>query len=158
MGQFKVFDRDAAEETKGGGQTRYYDMLMWGEVSTAPKQSIREKDGVRRCMFGVRWMKHKFCNCIVLEKKSPAAYEAASYLKMGDMVLAAGRLREYTYTPDKGKRKGEPIIGQDANITFLVAERAVASILDNMAEGALPAMEETVDGFNPSIDEEEPEW
>ena len=156
MGQFKVLDRESGESSENRS-ARYFDMLTWGEIYSPPKLSIREKDGRKRVNFGLRWKKHTFVNCVVIEKDDPSLYDTACRLKLGDWVLAAGRLREYTYTPEKGKRAGQPVVGQDAKIEYLIPQRAVAAILDSMYSGELPTLEENVAEFDPEL-EDEPEW
>ena len=156
MGQFKVLDRDSGENSENRS-ARYYDMLVWGEIYSPPKMSIREKDGKKRINFGIRWKKHTFVNCVVIEKGDPNLYDTACRLKLGDYVLAAGRLREYTYTPTKGKNAGNPVVGQDAKIDFLVPQRSLAAIMDRMYEGDLPDLEENLSEFDPEL-EDEPEW
>lgn len=158
MGQFKVLDKESSEGNPGDQRyARYYDMLTWGEVSGPPRLSIREKEKsqTRRCNFSVRWKKHTFVNCVVIEKESPDAYEAASALRGGDWVLMAGRLREFSYTPTKGKHAGEQVMGQDAKITFIVPQRAIGSVMEKLAELEPPDEVESMD-----FDEEtgEPEW
>lgn len=156
MGQFKVLDRDISEGQPGDNRTaRYYDMLTWGEISDPPKVSIRERDKTRRCSFSIRWKKHTFVNCVVIEKDSPGAYLAAQELRKGDTVLLAGRLREYTYTPTKGKRAGEQIQGQDAKVSVIIPQRLIGKLMESMSEGE---PEDETDGLY--IDEEtgELEW
>ena len=135
MGQFKVLDKESSEGNPGDQRyARYYDMLTWGQVSGPPKLSIREKGNTRRCNFSVRWKKHTFINCVVIEKESPDAYAAASALRGGEWVLIAGRMREFSYTPTKGKHAGEQLQGQDAKIDFLAPQRASAVVMEKIAE------------------------
>lgn len=135
MGQFKVLDKESSEGNPGDQRyARYYDMLTWGQVSGPPKLSIREKGNTRRCNFSVRWKKHTFINCVVIEKESPDAYTAASALRGGEWVLIAGRMREFSYTPTKGKHAGEQLQGQDAKIDFLAPQRASAVVMEKLAE------------------------
>lgn len=135
MGQFKVLDKESSEGNPGDQRyARYYDMLTWGQVSGPPKLSIREKGNTRRCNFSVRWKKHTFINCVVIEKESPDAYAAASALRGGEWVLIAGRMREFSYTPTKGKHAGEQLQGQDAKIDFLAPQRASAVVMEKLAE------------------------
>lgn len=156
MGQFKVLDRDSGENSENRS-ARYYDMLVWGEIYSPPKLSIREKDGKKRVNFGIRWKKHTFVNCVVIEQQDPSLYDTACRLKLGDLILAAGRLREFTYTPTKGKNAGKPVIGQDAKISFLVPQRSLSAIMDEMYGGELPTLEENLAEFDPEL-EDEPEW
>lgn len=135
MGQFKVLDKESSEGNPGDQRyARYYDMLTWGQVSGPPKLSIREKGNTRRCNFSVRWKKHTFINCVVIEKESPDAYAAAAALRGGEWVLIAGRMREFSYTPTKGKHAGEQLQGQDAKIDFLSPQRASAVVMEKLAE------------------------
>ena len=135
MGQFKVLDKESSEGNPGDQRyARYYDMLTWGQVSGPPKLSIREKGNTRRCNFSVRWKKHTFINCVVIEKESPDAYAAAAALRGGEWVLIAGRMREFSYTPTKGKHAGEQLQGQDAKIDFLAPQRASAVVMEKLAE------------------------
>ena len=135
MGQFKVLDKESSEGNPGDQRyARYYDILTWGQVSGPPKLSIREKGNTRRCNFSVRWKKHTFINCVVIEKESPDAYAAAAALRGGEWVLIAGRMREFSYTPTKGKHAGEQLQGQDAKIDFLAPQRASAVVMEKLAE------------------------
>lgn len=135
MGQFKVLDKESSEGNPGDQRyARYYDMLTWGQVSGPPKLSIREKGNTRRCNFSVRWKKHTFINCVVIEKESPDAYAAAAALRGGEWVMMAGRMREFSYTPTKGKHAGEQLQGQDAKIDFIEPQRAAAVVMEKLAE------------------------
>lgn len=135
MGQFKVLDKESSEGNPGDQRyARYYDMLTWGQVSGPPKLSIREKGNTRRCNFSVRWKKHTFINCVVIEKESPDAYVTAAALRGGEWVMMAGRMREFSYTPTKGKHAGEQIQGQDAKIDFIEPQRASAAVMEKLAE------------------------
>lgn len=136
MGQFKVLDKDISEGKPGDQRTaRYFDMLTWGEICDPPRVSIRERDNTRRCSFGIRWKKHTFINCVVIEKDSPGAYAVATELRKGETALIAGRLREYTYTPAKGKHAGEQIQGQDAKVSVLIPQRIIGKLMESMSEG-----------------------
>ena len=135
MGQFKVLDKESSEGNPGDQRyARYYDMLTWGQVSGPPKLSIREKGNIRRCNFSVRWKKHTFINCVVIERDNPDAYAAAAALRGGEWVLIAGRMREFSYTPTKGKHAGEQLQGQDAKIDFITPQRASAVVMEKLAE------------------------
>lgn len=135
MGQFKVLDKESSEGNPGDQRyARYYDMLTWGQVSGPPRLSIREKGNTRRCNFSVRWKKHTFINCVVIEKDSPDAYVTAAALRGGEWVLIAGRMREFSYTPTKGKHAGEQLQGQDAKIDFIAPQRASAFVMEKLAE------------------------
>mgnify|MGYP002517881263 FL=1 len=94
-------------------------------------------------------------NCVVIEKDSPGAYLAAQELRKGDTVLLTGRLREYTYTPTKGKRAGEQIQGQDAKVSVIIPQRLIGKLMETMSEGE---PEDETEGLY--IDEEtgELEW
>lgn len=156
MGQFKVLDKESSEGSPGDQRyARYFDMLTWGEVSGPPKLSIRERDKTRRCSFSVRWKKRTFINCVVIEKESPDAYAAAAALHGGEWVLLAGRMREFSYTPAKGKHAGEQIQGQDAKVTIIIPQRVAASVMESLLESE--PSEET-DGFVLDEDTGEPEW
>ena len=135
MGQFKVLDKESSEGNPGDQRyARYYDMLTWGQVSGPPKLSIREKGNTRRCNFSVRWKKHTFINCVVIEKESPDAYVTAAALRGGEWVMMAGRMREFSYTPTKGKHAGEQLQGQDAKIDFIEPQRVPAAVMEKLAE------------------------
>lgn len=135
MGQFKVLDKESSEGNPGDQRyARYYDMLTWGQVSGPPRLSIREKGNTRRCNFSVRWKKHTFINCVVIEKDAPDAYVTAAALRGGEWVLIAGRMREFSYTPTKGKHAGEQLQGQDAKIDFIAPQRASAVVMEKLAE------------------------
>lgn len=156
MGQFKVLDKDSSEGNPGDQRyARYYDMLTWGQVSGPPKLGIRERDKTRRCNFSLRWKRHTFINCVVIEKNAPDAYAAASALRGGEWVLIAGRMREFSYTPGKGKHAGEQLQGQDANVEFLIPQRVSAAVMEKLAEMEPPDEIEASD-----FDDEtgEPEW
>ena len=156
MGQFKVFDKESSEGNPGDQRyARYYDMLTWGQVSGPPRLSIRERGNTRRCNFSVRWKKHTFINCVVIEKESPDAYAAASALRGGEWVLIAGRMREFSYTPTKGKHAGEQLQGQDAKIFFIEPQRASAAVMEKLMEME-PSDEVEASDFD--NDAEEPEW
>lgn len=156
MGQFKVFDKESSEGNPGDQRyARYFDMLTWGEVSGPPKLSIREKGNTRRCNFSVRWKKHTFINCVVIEKESPDAYAAAAALHGGEWVLLAGRMREFSYTPAKGKHAGELLQGQDAKVTIIIPQRAAASVMESLLESE-PSDE--TEGFVLDEDTGEPDW
>lgn len=156
MGQFKVLDKESSEGNPGDQRyARYYDMLTWGQVSGPPRLSIRERGNTRRCNFSVRWKKHTFINCVVIEKESPDAYSAAAALRGGEWVLIAGRMREFSYTPTKGKHAGELLQGQDAKIFFIEPQRASAAVMEKLMEMEPPDEVEAADFDN---DSEEPEW
>ena len=156
MGQFKVLDKESSEGNPGDQRyARYYDMLTWGQVSGPPRLSIRERGNTRRCNFSVRWKKHTFINCVVIEKESPDAYAAASALRGGEWVLIAGRMREFSYTPTKGKHAGEQLQGQDAKIFFIEPQRASAAVMEKLMEME-PSDEVEASDFD--NDAEEPEW
>lgn len=135
MGQFKVLDKESSEGNPGDQRyARYYEIQTWGQVSGPPRLSIRGKDNTRRCNFSIRWKKHTFINCVVLEKESPDAYIVATNLRGGDWVQINGRMREFSYTPTKGKHAGEQLQGQDAKVDFIIPERAIAAVMEKLAE------------------------
>ena len=155
MGPFKVLDKESSEGNPGDQRyARYYDMLTWGQVSGPPKLSIRERGNTRRCNFSVRWKKHTFINCVVIEKESPDAYAAASALRGGEWVLIAGRMREFSYTPSKGKHKGEQLQGQDAKVDFIEPQRAAASVMEKLAEMEPADEMEAADFYDEAEDRE----
>ena len=92
---------------------------------------------------------------MVIEKESPDAYAAASALRGGEWVLIAGRMREFSYTPTKGKHAGEQLQGQDAKIFFIEPQRASAVVMEKLMEME-PSDEVEASDFD--NDAEEPEW
>ena len=158
-GQFKVFDADATEGDPKDPKTRkVFDAMTWGEVSKAPEFGVRTKDGVERVSFGVRWKKRTFCNCFVLRDDDPFAYDIASRLRVGDPVTVIGRMREYRYTPEKGKNAGRTIVGQDCKASMIVPMRMLASFVAMMDGGEAPDLSASIAEFNPDIDAEEMDW
>lgn len=158
-GQFKILDKDATQGDLHDPKTRkVFDALTWGEISKGPDFSIRTKDNVERITFGIRWKKHTFCNCIVLKKDDPYAYDIASRLKIGDPVAVLGRLREYSYTPEKGRNAGKTMNGQDFKVSMIFPLRMLASFLAMMDSGEAPDLMDAIAGFDPDKETEEPEW
>lgn len=158
-GQFKVIDKSATKGDPRDPNTKLiFDALTWGEVSKGPDFNLRSKDQTERIMFGIRWKKHTFTNCIVLRKTDPFAYETAAGLRIGDPVAVLGRLREYSYTPEKGPRKGKTVQGQDCKVSMLIPQRMIASLASLIRDGAAPDQTEELEAFNPEDETEEPEW
>lgn len=158
-GQFKILDKGATQGDTHDPKTRkVFDALTWGEISKGPDFSIRTKDNVERITFGIRWKKHTFCNCIVLKKDDPYAYDIASRLKIGDPVAVLGRLREYSYTPEKGRNAGKTMNGQDFKVSMIFPLRMLASFLSMMDSGEAPDLMDAIAGFDPDKETEEPEW
>lgn len=158
-GQFKVLDADATKgDPRDPATKKVFNAMTWGEVSKGPEFSIRKKDGTERVTFGIRWRKHVFCNCLVLKKSDPFAYEIACGLKLGDPVTVTGRMREYSYTPEKGRNAGRTMVGQDCKVEMIFPIRMLASFADMMRSGEAPDMVESLADFDPSEEAEEPEW
>lgn len=158
-GQFKILDKDATQGDLHDPKTRkVFDALTWGEISKGPDFSIRTKDNVERITFGIRWKKHTFCNCIVLKKDDPYAYDIASRLKIGDPVAVLGRLREYSYTPEKGRNAGKTMNGQDFKVSMIFPLRMLDSFLAMMDSGEAPDLMDAIADFDPDKETEEPEW
>ena len=158
-GQFKILDKDATQGDPRDPKTRkVFDAMTWGEVSKGPDFSLRTKDQAERITFGVRWKKHTFCNCIVLRKDEPFAYDIASRLKLGDPVAVMGRMREYSYTPEKGRNAGKTMNGQDFKVSMIFPLRMLASFVSMMDDGEAPDMTDVIAEFNPDIETEETEW
>lgn len=158
-GQFKTLDKDATQGDPRDPKTRkVFDAMTWGEISKGPDFGVRTKDGTERITFGIRWRKHVFCNCIVLRKDEPYAYEIASRLHIGDPVAVIGRMREYSYTPQKGRNAGKTVSGQDMRVHSIFPLRMLASFTAMMDSGEAPDLMESIADFNPDIEVEEPEW
>lgn len=154
-GQFKVLDKKLTKgDPTNPATTKIYDGKVWGNLSDEPVLSIREKDGSPRASFGVRFKRHTFCNCVVLKKDEPFAYEIASRLHKGDPVEISGRLREYQYTITKGRSAGKVVQAQEMRVHTIIPMRLIAKLMEDIN----PDMPPDIIAGMETFDEEDIGW
>lgn len=137
-GLFKVLDASITKDNpKIPESTRYYDCVAWGCIAKGPEEVISSMVPKPHIKMGIRWRKHQFVNCTVYQE-NPYAYAVARKLQLGDPVAVAGKMKEYVYTPKKGKNAGIQKQFKEMEVHLIFPARLIAALMEEADAAVAP--------------------